>query len=84
MVDAEMTESWVSGNEWRRDEEIAVQVLDVVRRRLLLVPITFSPHALERQQRLTEPLQISQFLVGCAYERCSGPFVYSYRLVIYM
>ena len=30
MTDAEMTEGWVPGDERRRDEEIAAQVLDVV------------------------------------------------------
>ena len=37
MGDAEMTEGGVPGDKGRRDEEIAVQVLDVVRRRLILV-----------------------------------------------
>jgi len=55
MADAEMTEGRVSGDEGRRDEEIAVQVLDVIRRRLLLVLVNSPPHALERQQRSTEP-----------------------------
>lgn len=54
MADAEMTEGRVPGDERRRDEEIAVQVLDVIRRRLLLVLVSFPPYALERQQRSTE------------------------------
>ena len=58
MADAEMTEGGVPGDEGRRDEEITVQVLDVVRRRLLLVLVTFPPLAPERQERLTELLQI--------------------------
>ena len=58
-----------------------VQVLDVIRRRLLPVPVALPPYAMERQQRLTELLQISQFLVGCSYEHCFGAFVYSYQLV---
>ena len=55
------------------------QVLDVVRRRLLLVLVTIPLHALERQQRMTELLQTSQFLIGCSYERYFGTFVYGYQ-----
>ena len=59
MADAEMTEGGVPGDEGRRDEEIAVQVLDVVRRRLILVLVAFPPIATERQEQLTGLLQIS-------------------------
>jgi len=82
MADAEMTEGWVPRDERRCDEEIAIQVLDVIRRWLLLVLVTFPPHALEWQQRSTELLQISQFLFGSLYKRRFGTFVYSYQLVL--
>ncbi len=59
MADAEMTEGRVRGDQWRLDAEIAVQVLDVIRRQLLLVLVNFPPYALERQQRSTKPPQIS-------------------------
>lgn len=81
MADAELIEGRVAGDEGRRDEEIAAQALCMVRRRLLLVSVSLPPSALERQQRLTELLQIRQFLVGCSYKRCFHAFVYSYRLV---
>ena len=77
-----MTEGWVPRDERRCDEEIAIQVLDVIRRWLLLVLVTFPPHALEWQQRSTELLQISQFLFGSLYKRRFGTFVYSYQLVL--
>lgn len=50
-------------------------------RRLLLVLVTFSSLVAERQERLTELLEISQFLAGCCYKRCFGAFVYSSRLI---
>ena len=59
MADAEMAEGGVRGDKGRRDEEIAVQVLDVVRRRLILVLVAFPPLAPERQEQLTELLQNS-------------------------
>ena len=81
MTDAEITEGRVPGDERRRDEEIAVQVLDMIRWRLLPVLVTFPPCALDRQQGSTELLQISSFLVGTSDERCFGIFVYIYQLV---
>lgn len=59
MAGAEITEGRVLGDQWRRDAEIAVQILDVIRRQLLLVLVSFPPYALERKQRSTEPPQIS-------------------------
>ena len=59
MADAEMTEGGVPGDKGRRDEEIAVQVLDVVRRQLILVLVAFPPPAPERQEQLNGLLQIS-------------------------
>ena len=59
MADAEMTKGAVPGDEGRRDEEIAVQVLDVVRRRVILVLVTLPPFAPEWQERLAKVLQIS-------------------------
>ena len=59
MAGEEMTEDGVPGDEGQRDEEIVVQVLGVVRRRLLLVLVTFPPLAPERQEGLTDLLQIS-------------------------
>jgi hypothetical protein len=50
-----MTEGRVPGDQRRRDAEIALQVLDVIRRRLLPVLVNFPPYALEGQQRSTEP-----------------------------
>jgi len=70
MANAEMAESGVP-----RDDEVALQVLDVGRRRLLLVLITIPSLAAEWQERLTELPEMSQFLVGCCYERCFGAFV---------
>ena len=58
MADAEMAEGGVPGDKGRRGEKIAVQVLDVVRRRLILVLVAFPPLALERQEQLTGLLQI--------------------------
>ena len=58
-ADAEMTKGGVPGDEGRRDEEIAVQVLDVVRRRLTLVLVTLPPFASDWQERLANLLQIS-------------------------
>ena len=37
MTDAEMIKGWIPGDEWQRDAEITIRVLDVIRRRLLLV-----------------------------------------------
>ena len=81
MTDAEITEGRVPGDERRRDEEKAVRILDMIRWRLLPVLVTFSPCALERQQRSTELLQISSFLIGTSDERCFGTFIYIYQLV---
>ena len=49
MADAKMTEGGVLGDEWQHNEEIALQVFSVVRRWLLLVPVTFPLDAPERQ-----------------------------------
>lgn len=68
MTDAETTKGRVPGDEWQRDTEVVVQILDVIRRRLLLVPVSFPPRVLERQQRSTEPLQTSLSLFGYSYE----------------
>lgn len=54
MTDAETTEGRVPRDERQRDDEIAVQVVDVVPRQLLLVLVIFLPCALE--QRSTELL----------------------------
>ena len=79
MAGAEMTESGVPRDEGQCDEEIAL--LDVGRRRLLLVLVAIPPLTAERQERPTEPLEISQSLAGCCYEHCFGAFVYSNWLV---
>lgn len=49
-----------------------MEAFDVIRRELLLKPVSFSPRALERQKRLTEPLQIRQFLASCTDEGSFG------------
>ena len=43
-----MTLGRVLGDERRRNEEMAVQVVDVVRWRLLLILVTFLPCTIER------------------------------------
>ena len=59
MANAKICEVGIPGDERLCDEAKAVQVLNMIRRRLLLIPVSFPPHALERQQRLAEVLQIS-------------------------
>lgn len=73
MADAEMTKG--PRGRVTRDAETALQVVNVIRRRLLLVLVSFPPDAPERQQRLAELLQIRQFLVGCPYEHGFDAFV---------
>ena len=49
MTDAEFSEGWAVGNERRGHEKVALEVLDVVQRRLLLVVVRLSSPALERE-----------------------------------
>lgn len=48
MADAERNEGQIPWDERQHDEDIVVQVVYVVRRRLLLVMLTFPPCAQER------------------------------------
>ena len=79
--DEERNENRVPRDDRQRDWEIAIQVVYVVRRRLLLVMETSPPCTIERQQWSTQLFQISLFLACSANECCFGTFVYSYQLV---
>ena len=49
MTDAEFSEGSVVGNERRGHEKVALEILDVVQRRLLLVIVRLPSPALERE-----------------------------------
>ncbi len=76
MTDTECSEGWVVGNERGGHEKVALKILDVVQRRLLLVPVRLPSSTLEWEQRLTKTFQVRYLLVCGCCECCLYVFVY--------
>ena len=75
MANTEMTKGLFLGYERRRDAEIPLQVVYVVRRWLFLILIIFSPKTLEGQQRLTKLLKVRQLFICWCYQRGFNAFI---------
>jgi len=76
MGDAKATENGVPRDEWRGEAGVPLQVLDVRRRQLLLVPVTAPSFTPPRQDWLAKLPEVCNFLACCCYESCSSASIY--------
>lgn len=81
MTDAECSEGSGVRNERRGHEKVALEILDVVQRRLLLVLVRLPSPALEREKRLTKAFQVHYLLACGCCECCLCIFGYITMLI---